>query len=69
MVPISILGYPLQRYITDAGGYAATFAFISVLSVPLSVYIAGKIFSGYCLWLYLASKFERENNVKIFLRP
>lgn len=66
--PISLLGFPLQRYITDTGGHAATFAFISVLSVPLSVYIAGKIFSGYCLWIYLGGEFERKNGVRIFLR-
>ena len=67
--PVSLLGYPLQRYITDAGGYAATFAFISVLSVPLSIYFAGKIFSGYCLWIHLGNRFEKKNKVKIFLRP
>lgn len=67
--PVSLLGYPLQRYITDAGGFAATFAFISVLSVPLSIYFAGRIFSGYGLWIYLGNKFEKENKVKIFLRP
>ena len=66
--PISLLGYPLQRYITDVSGYAAAFAFISIISVPLSVYLAGKIFEGYCLWIYLGGKFEREHKVKIFLR-
>lgn len=66
--PVSLLGYPLQRYITDAGGFAATFAFISVLSVPLSIYFAGKIFSGYGLWIYRGNRFEKENKVKIFLR-
>lgn len=69
VAPVSIFGYPLQRYITDIGGYAATFAFISVLSVPLSIYFAGEIFSGYCLWIYLGSRFEKENKVKIFLQP
>jgi hypothetical protein len=68
ITPITFLGYPMQRLIADAGGAVGVFGVITVLSLPLAVYIAGKISAGYFLWVHLVGNFEKENNVKIFLR-
>ena len=68
LMPLVFLGYPLQRVLAETGGDVAVFAFMAILSVPLSIYIAGKMFSGYFLWIYLGGKFEKELKAKIFLR-
>lgn len=68
LMPMVFLGYPLQRVLADTGGDAAVFAFMAILSVPLSIYIAGKMFSGYFLWVHLGGKFEKKFNAQIFLR-
>ena len=60
--------YPLQRYLSEIGDYAALFLVMGLLSLVVLIYAAGKICSGYVLWIYLAGKFERENKVKIFLK-
>lgn len=68
ITPIIFLGYPMQRLIADVGGAVGVFGVITVLSIPIAVYIAGKISAGYFLWVHLVGKFEEKNNVKIFLR-
>lgn len=68
ITPITFLGYPMQRLISDVGGSVGVFGVITVLSIPLAVYIAGKISAGYFLWVHLVGNFEEKNNVKIFLR-
>lgn len=68
ITPIAFLGYPMQRLLAEAGGSIGVFGFLAVLTIPMSVYLAGKISAGYFLWIYLVGKFEVENNVKIFLR-
>lgn len=60
--------YPLQRYLSGIGDYAALFLVMGLLSLVILIYTAGKICSGYVLWIYLAGKFERENKIKIFLK-
>lgn len=60
--------YPLQRYLAQFEGDAAVFLVASILSLPLLMYIAGKICSGYVLWIYLAGKFEKKNNLTILLK-
>lgn len=68
ITPIIFLGYPAQRLIADAGGSVGFFGVLSVLTIPMAVYLAGKMSAGYCLWVHLVSKFEKKNSVKIFLR-
>lgn len=68
ITPIVFLGYPMQRLISDVGGSVGFFGVIAVLTIPMSVYLAGKISAGFFLWIYLAGNFEARNNVKIFLR-
>ena len=68
ITPIVFLGYPAQRLISDVGGSVGFFGVIAVLTVPMSVYLAGKISAGYFLWIYLVGNFEARNKVKIFLR-
>jgi len=67
IIPLAFLGYPLQRFITDIGGNSVTFAFMSVLALPLSLYIMGRISVGYYLWIYLIGKFEEVIGKKIYL--
>lgn len=67
LLPLAALGYPLQRLITDVAGHATTFAFLSILSVPLSIYIAGRLAAGYMLWVHLIGCREKTMGVPIFL--
>lgn len=60
--------YPLQRYLSAIGGDASVFLVMTILSLPLLIYISGKICSGYVLWIYMAGKFEKKNKVMIFLK-
>lgn len=60
--------YPLQRYLAEFGGDAAVFLLASIFSLPVLMYGAGKICSGYVLWIYLAGKFEKKNNLTILLK-
>lgn len=66
LLPIAVLGYPLQRLITDVGGHATTMAFLSIISVPLSLYMAGRIAGGYMLWVYLINCHEKKIGFPIF---
>ncbi|USX26721.1 hypothetical protein NHH73_00030 [Oxalobacteraceae bacterium OTU3CINTB1] len=45
--PIIFLGYPLQRLIVAYGGNVGFFGVIAILTIPLAIYIAGKISAGY----------------------
>lgn len=68
VVPIILFGYPLQKFLTATGGATGVFAFLTLFTVPMAIHIFGKIFSGYFLWVYLASKFEVKRRIKIFIR-
>lgn len=65
IIPLSFVGYPLQKLLSSIGGDAAVLGFVSMLSIPLSIYFMGKIASGYYLWVYSISKLEKEYNSKI----
>lgn len=67
LLPLTLLGYPLQRIVTDAGGNSATMAFISLLTIPLSIYFMGRISSGYYLWVHLIGGIEKKIGKKIYL--
>lgn len=68
IAPIMFLGYPLQRLIVTFGGSVGFFGVIAFLTIPMAIYIAGKISAGYFLWVHLVGAFEAKHNVKIFLR-
>jgi hypothetical protein len=68
ITPIIFFGYPAQRLIADVGGSVGFFGVIAVLTIPMAVYLAGKISAGYFLWVHLVGNFEKKNSVKIFLR-
>lgn len=68
IAPIIFLGYPAQRLMADVGGSVGVFGVIAVLTIPMAVYLAGKISAGYFLWVHLVGNFEKKNSVKIFLR-
>lgn len=69
IVPLSFMGYPLQKIISSFGGDTAVLGFVSILAIPLSIYFMGKIASGYYLWIYCISKLEKEYKSKIILVP
>lgn len=66
--PLASIGYPLQKLITSISGEFGTLFFISILSVPLSIYFIGRLSSGYYLWIYLIGKFEKEKDTKVIRR-
>ena len=66
--PMATLTYPLQKYLTIVGGDAATFSFCSVLSVPLSIYMLGKVSIGYYLWIHQIGQYEKQKNTKVILK-
>lgn len=68
ITPLIFLGYPLQRLMVTFGGNVGFFGVIAFLTIPMAVYVAGKISAGYFLWVHLVGNFEAKNNVKIFLR-
>lgn len=68
IVPIIFLGYPAQRLIADVGGPIGFFGVLAILTIPMALYLVGKISAGYFLWVYLAGNFEKTNSVKIFVR-
>ncbi|WP_177196909.1 hypothetical protein [Duganella sp. CF517] len=68
IVPIIFFGYPAQRLIADVGGSVGFFGVIAVLTIPMALYLAGKISAGYFLWVYLVGNFEKKSSIKIFLR-
>jgi hypothetical protein len=55
LVPIT---YPLQRLFSDSGGLAAILLLLSILSLPLAIYIIGRITCGYYLWIRTIRKLE-----------
>lgn len=67
LLPIAVLGYPLQRLVTDVGGHATTMALLSVMSIPLSLYIVARMAAGYTLWIYLIGCREKKIGGPIFL--
>lgn len=67
IIPLAMLVYPLQKIISGLGGNAAVFGAVSILSVPLSLYIIGKIASGYYLWIHCIGKLEKEYKSNILL--
>lgn len=67
LLPIAVLGYPLQKMVTDVGGHATTMAFLSVMSIPLSLYIVARVAAGYTLWIYLIDRREKKMGGPIFL--
>lgn len=67
LLPIAVLGYPLQKLVTDVGGHATTMAFLSVMSIPLSLYIVARVAAGYTLWIYLIDRREKKMGGPIFL--
>lgn len=60
IIPLSIAVYPLQKLVSTIGGDIAVLGSVSILSVPLSIYIMGEIASGYYLWVYCIGKLEKE---------
>jgi hypothetical protein len=66
--PIIFLGYPLQRLIVTYNGNVGFFCVMALLTIPLAIYIAGKISAGYFLWIHLVGNFEAKHNIKIYLR-
>lgn len=68
LVPIIVLGYPLQKFLAATGGATGVFAFLTLFTLPMAIHIFGKISSGYFLWVYLASEFEVKNRIRIFVR-
>lgn len=58
MIP---LAYPIQRLLTDTGGYSAVLLLLAILGLPLAIYIAGRLSCGAYLWVYKVSKLERQH--------
>lgn len=67
IMSVAFSGYPLQKVILALGGNSAVFGFLSILSIPLSIYFMGKMASGYYLWIYSISKYEKKHNSKVML--
>ena len=55
LVPI---GYPLQRMLSDAGGFSAILLFTTILTVPLTIHAFGRIACGVYLWIYKVLELE-----------
>lgn len=68
LIPVSFAGYPLQKIINSVGGEAGVLLFLSVISVPLSIYILGRFATGYYIWIYLVGKYERVNNKNLLMK-
>lgn len=56
------MAYPLQRLFSDTGGFPAVLLLLSIFTLPLSIYILGRMARGYYLWIYSVRKIEREND-------
>lgn len=67
VLPTVYIGYPLQRVIVDMSGQVGLMAFLAVLSIPMSLYVMGRMSAGYYLWIYLVGKLEEKIGAKIFL--
>lgn len=55
------MAYPIQRLLSDAGGFTAVLLFLSILGTPLSIYILGRITRGAYLWIYKVWQLERRH--------
>ena len=55
------LAYPLQRAFSDAGGAPAVFLLLSVLGMPLAIYILGRMVCGFYFWIYTVWKLEKQH--------
>lgn len=55
-----LMGYPIQRLLTDAGGVPAAMLFLSIFLIPWSVYAIGQFVCGTYLWFYCVLKLERQ---------
>lgn len=55
------MAYPLQRLFSDTGGLPAVLLLLSILSLPLAIYILGRMACGYYLWIHTIRKLERQH--------
>lgn len=55
------LAYPIQRLLSDTGGTAAVLLLLSILGLPLTIYILGRMTCGAYLWIYKVWQLERQH--------
>lgn len=55
------LAYPIQSLLFDAGGTAAVLLLLSILGLPLTLYILGRMACGAYLWVYKVWQLERRH--------
>lgn len=55
------LAYPIQSLLSDAGGTAAVLLLLSILGLPLTLYILGRMTCGAYLWVYKVWQLERQH--------
>jgi len=70
LVVLIPLAYPIQRLLSDASGLPAVLLFLSVLSVPLAIYILGRMACGAYLWIYRVRRIEQQVGKRVvFAEP
>lgn len=57
-VPVA---YPVQRLLTDTGGLTSLLLLLSVLCIPLTLHILGRMSCGGYLWIYKVWQMERRH--------
>lgn len=55
------MAYPIQRLLMDTGGMSAVLFLLALLSLPLTMYIFGRLACGAYLWIYKVWQLEREH--------
>lgn len=53
------LAYPIQSLLSDAGGTPAVLLLLSILGLPLALYVVGRMTCGAYLWVYKVWQLER----------
>lgn len=67
VLSLTPIGYPLQRAMADIGGGASVMLFVTILTVPVSIYSVSEICGGFRLWCIELREFERKNNIKVLM--
>ncbi|MFN3297640.1 hypothetical protein [Caldimonas sp.] len=55
------MAYPMQRLLVDTSGMSAVLLLVAVLTLPLTIYMLGRLACGAYLWIYKVWQLEREH--------
>lgn len=54
------MAYPIQRLLTDASGEPAALLLLSILGLPITIYLLGRLTCGSYLWIYRVWQLQRQ---------